>query len=74
MKIEYDYQADAIYLYLSSKKEKVYKSKEVENGVVLDLNKKNQVVGVEILEVARRFKPSELFQFSVRHLSQMVNA
>ncbi len=69
MKIEYDRRADAAYLSLSSRKEKVSKSREVEPGVVLDLNRKGGVIGIEILNVSHRVKPSELFQFSVKHVS-----
>ena len=74
MRIEYDHQADAVYLYLTSKKEKVWKSREVQPGVVLDLNKKKDVVGIEILDVSRRWKPAELFQFSVKHVGELVHA
>ncbi len=70
MKIEYDHQADALYLSLLSRKVRVWKTREVEPGVLLDLDKKKQVIGIEILDVSRRFKPSELFQFSVQHLGE----
>lgn len=71
MKVEYDHKADAVYLQLASRKEKVWKSREVEPGVVLDLNKRKNVIGIEILDVSRRFKPSELFQFSVKHVREL---
>lgn len=71
MQIEYDPQADAVYISLTSRKQKVWKSKEVEDGVVLDLNRKKQVIGIEFLEVSRRFKPADMFQFSVRHAKQL---
>ncbi len=74
MRIEYDHQADAVYIYLTSGQEKVWKSREVQPGVVLDLNKKKDVVGIEVLEVSRRFKPAELFQFSVKHMGELVHA
>jgi len=74
MRIEYDHQADAVYLYLTSKKEKVWKSREVQSGVVLDLNKKKDVIGIEILDASRRFKPAEMFQFSVKHVGELVHA
>lgn len=74
MRIEYDHQADAVYIYLSSRKEKVWKSREVQPGVVLDLNKKKDVIGIEVLDVSSRFKPAELFQFSVKHMGELVHA
>lgn len=74
MRIDYDHQADAVYIYLTSRPEKVWKSREVQPGVVLDLNKKKDVIGIEVLDVSRRFKPAELFQFSVRHTGELVHA
>lgn len=74
MLIEYDHQADAVYLSLAKRKEKVWKSREVEPGVIVDLNKNKKVIGIELLEVSRRLKPSELFQFSVKHVGELVPA
>lgn len=67
MRLEYDHQADAIYISLSSKGKKVWKSKEVEEGVILDLNKKKEIIGIEILEASKRLRRKELFEFSVKH-------
>ncbi len=74
MKIEYDHQADAVYLSLTSRKAKVWKSREVEPGVVIDLDRDRRVLGIEILEASRRFKPREMFQFSVKHVGETVAA
>ena len=74
MKIEYDHRADTLYIYLSSRKEKVWKSREIEPGVILDLGKKKDVIGIEMLDVSRRFKPKELFQFSVKHVGELTPA
>lgn len=71
MKVEYDQEADAIYLSLASKKQRVWKSRELESGVVVDMNKKKQVVGIEILEASRRLKPTDLFQFSVKRMGKL---
>lgn len=67
MKIEYDEMADAVYVHLSSKKQRIDKSREVESGIVLDLDKEKKLIGIEILDFSKRFSPSESFQFSVRH-------
>lgn len=74
MKIEYDQQADAMYVYLASRREKVWKSREVESGIILDLNRRRQVVGIEILEMSRRLKFVEPFKFSVKHAGDLVPA
>lgn len=70
MKIEYDREADAIYIYLTEKPQKVSKSREIEDGVILDLNAKKQALGIEVLEVSKRFKDADVFQLGIRHLSK----
>ena len=70
MKIEYDREADAIYVYLTEKPRKVSKSREIEDGVILDLNSKKEVLGIEVLAVSKRFKDADAFQFGIRHLSK----
>ncbi len=55
MKIKIDEKADALCLRLDD--EAVYESQEVAPGVVLDLNDKNQVVGIEILNLSKRSSP-----------------
>ena len=50
--IRYDRVADAIYIRL--REEKVVESDEVAPGVIIDLNEKNEVVGIEVLRVSKR--------------------
>ena len=69
MRLEYDSQADA--LYISLQKKYVSKSKEVEPGVVVDLDKKGSVVGIEILDVSKTIRQPELMQFSVKNVAAM---
>jgi uncharacterized protein YuzE len=55
-KITYDPEADAMYIYLKKiKKGEVDHTKEVSNLVFVDVNKKNQPLGIEILNVSLRF-------------------
>jgi uncharacterized protein YuzE len=70
MKIEYDREADALYVHLSEKPKKVAKSREIENGIILDLDGKKQLLGIEVLDVSRRFKEADAFQFAVTHLAK----
>jgi uncharacterized protein YuzE len=53
MKIHFDEKADALYLRLDDAP--VVESQVVWSGIVLDLNDRNQVVGIEILDVRKRF-------------------
>jgi uncharacterized protein YuzE len=50
MKIEYDRQADAMYIRL--KAGVVAESEEVRPGVVLDFDAEGKVLGIEILDVS----------------------
>lgn len=52
MKLKVDQQADALYLALDESA--IVESEEVSPGVVVDLNDKKEVVGVEILHLSKR--------------------
>ncbi len=61
MRLKVDSKADALYLRLDESK--IVESEEVAPGVVLDFNRRNQVVGVEILRLSQRapgIKPCEV--------------
>lgn len=52
MKIEYDPQADAMYIRL--REGTVAESDEVRPGVVFDLDAQGRVLGIEMLDVSER--------------------
>lgn len=52
MKLEFDPQADAVYLELTGAE--VEKSTEIQPGIVLDYDAEGQVVGIEVLYVSQR--------------------
>ncbi len=66
MKIEYSKEADAIYVYF--KEEYVAKSKEIEDGVVIDFDEKGQLIGIEVLDVSKRFKLSDIANVNIENL------
>ena len=66
MKIEYSKEADAIYVYF--KEEYVAKSKEIEDGVVVDFDEKCQLIGIEVLDVSKRFKLSDIANVNIENL------
>ncbi|MCC7210910.1 MAG: DUF2283 domain-containing protein [Candidatus Brocadia sp.] len=66
MKIEYSKEADAIYVYF--KEEFVAKSKEIEDGVVIDFDEKGQLIGIEVLDVCQRFNLSDIVNVSIENL------
>jgi len=66
MQIQIDPQADALYLTL--KRGRVHRSREVEDGVVLDLDQRGRVLGIEMLDISRRYAPQSLRRLSVHRL------
>jgi uncharacterized protein YuzE len=66
MKIEYSKEADAIYVYF--KEEFVAKSKEIEDGVVIDFDEKGQFIGIEVLDVSQRFSLSDIVNVNIENL------
>lgn len=58
MKMRYDEGTDALYLRLDDAE--IVGSQEVQPGVVLDFDGRNQVVGVEILRVKERVPTADL--------------
>lgn len=59
MKVQYDPQADAMYIRLAAGE--VADSDEVREGVVLDYDAQGRVLGIELLDVSRRTdNPREL--------------
>jgi uncharacterized protein YuzE len=58
MKVHFDEKTDALYFRLDDSK--IVDSEEVKPGIVLDYNDKNQVVGVEILNVKKRVPEASL--------------
>ncbi len=58
MKVHFDEKTDALYFQLDDSK--IIESEEVMPGIILDFNEKNQVVGVEILNVKKRVPEASL--------------
>jgi len=58
MKIEYDPQADALYIQL--RKGKIAQTVETSHYIYADVDEKGQPLGLEILFVKRHLKPEDL--------------
>jgi uncharacterized protein YuzE len=61
MRLHVDQEADALYLRLDDSK--IIESEEVSPGVVLDFNERNQVVGIEMLNLSKRISEQDLREF-----------
>ena len=58
MKLKIDKESDALYLHLDEAE--IVDSEEVQPGVILDFNKDNRVVGIEILNLSTRVAKDKL--------------
>ena len=58
MKLHVDKQADALYLHLDDSH--IVESEEVSPGIVLDYSASNEVVGIEMLHLSKRFSTLNL--------------
>jgi len=66
MRIEYDREADALYIHL--RQVPVVDNIDIEEGVTVDLDAEKHIVGIEILDASNRLSPEELSQVSVENL------
>ncbi len=60
MRVQFDEKADAIYLRFDESE--VVESEEVHPGGILDFNRQDEVVGVEVLRVKNRIPLADLKQ------------
>ena len=58
MRLEIDKENDALYFRLDEAE--IFDSEEVQPGVILDFNKDNRVVGIEILNLSTRVAKDKL--------------
>ncbi len=66
MKIEYDREADALYIQL--REAYVDDNIDIEEGITVDLDEKRHVIGIEILDVSEKLKLSDLVNISIENL------
>jgi len=46
----------------------VAKSKEIEDGVVIEFDENGQLIGIEVLDVTQRFNLSDIVNVSIENL------
>ena len=66
MRIQYDREADARYVQMQEKK--VAKTKEVEEGLLVDFDEENRLIGIEILDATNRFALSDITNLHVENM------
>ena len=66
MKIEYDKETDAVYIYLQQKE--AAKTIELSEIVKVDLDKEGKLIGIEVLNATQRYSLSDIFNISTENL------
>ena len=66
MRIEYDREANALYIQMQEKD--VAKTREIEPGLLIDFDQDNNLVGIEILDVTERFVLSDIVNLHIENL------
>jgi uncharacterized protein YuzE len=60
MKVEYDQQADALYIALTSDEVESARTVQIDPGTLVDLDSSGQLIGVEIIRAARPWPLDEI--------------
>ncbi|MBW3019595.1 DUF2283 domain-containing protein [Candidatus Woesearchaeota archaeon] len=68
MKVEYDEDADAMYIELRDGE--FSHNKVVDNLTILDYDKEGNLLGIELLEVSRRFPEKVLSDISLKKVAE----
>lgn len=63
MNINYDPKADA--MYITFQKDKVEDTLKIQDGVIIDLNKEGNLLGIELLDVSKRMPLDSLEHIGV---------
>ena len=66
MKIEYDPEADALYIQLRDAHP--HDNIDIEDGVTVDVDENRHIVGVEILDASKRLSAAELSSITIEKL------
>lgn len=66
MRIEYDPEADALYIRFRNVKPS--DNVDVEDGVTVDRDNRKRLIGIEILDVSHRLPPETLATITVQNL------
>ena len=66
MKIEYDPEADALYIQI--REAHADDNIDIEDGVTVDVDENGHIVGLEILDASKRLSPSDLSSIIIQKL------
>jgi uncharacterized protein YuzE len=65
MDISYTESKDLLYIRLDNKQQKVI-NKQITEDIVLDINKDDKLIGIEIMNASRRINLENIFPFKYK--------
>ncbi len=68
MKVTYDEKADAMYIKFTEAEYEV--SKELQEGIIFDMDKKGRVIGIEILDASQKLPKKSLHEMDFKLLGE----
>jgi len=66
MRIEYDREMDSLYIRIQEKE--VSRTREIEDGLNLDIDEHGNVIGLEIIGATERYELKDIFNISTENL------
>jgi len=66
LRIEYDKEADALYIQL--REVRVDDNIDIEEGVTIDLDEEKHIVGIEILDASKKLSLKDLINITIENL------
>jgi len=66
LRIEYDKQADALYILL--REAQVDDNIDIDEGVTVDLYEKRHIVGIEILDASKKLSLQDIVNITIENL------
>ena len=66
MEITYDKEADA--MYIEFRKGKFSKNKKIDDFTIIDLDEKENILGIEFLDVSKRIPLESLKEINLKNL------
>jgi len=66
MKIEYDKEVDALYIRIQEKE--VVRTKEIEEGINIDMDDEDKMIGLEIIGATERYGQKDILNLSTENM------
>jgi uncharacterized protein YuzE len=66
LRIEYDNEADALYIQL--REANVDDNIDIEEGVTVDLDERRHIIGIEILDASKKLSLKDIVNISIENL------